>query len=52
MQISARDGKIQFDRLKPAEYFAANSAELRESISQESLFRFDELFKMLNSAII
>jgi len=52
IQSFFRDSDIRYDRLKPAQYFAAHSAEVRGSLSQETLQRFAKLFETLNSNLV
>jgi len=52
IQSALPDKEMNFDRMKPAEYFTVHSAELRDSLSSETLLRFEGLFKALNSALI
>jgi hypothetical protein len=52
IQSCFRDSEIRYDRLKPAQYFAAFSAEVRGSLSQETLQRFAKLFEMVNSNLV
>ncbi|MBA7568620.1 hypothetical protein ES708_10354 [subsurface metagenome] len=46
-----REGGIAFDRIKPVQYLAEHVSELKTQISNETLVRFEKVFRALNAAL-
>ena len=49
LESASPGSKVQFDRYRPARYFAENSASLQSGISTDTWQRFQEMFKRLNA---
>ena len=49
LESVSQTAKVQFDRYRPARYFAENSALVQKGISDETWLRFQEMFKTINS---
>jgi len=46
-----REGGIVFDRIKTARYFAEHASELKTQVSNDTLIRFEKVFRSLNAAL-
>ena len=46
-----REGGIAFDRIKPVQYLAEHVSELKTQISNDTILRFEKVFRELNAAL-
>jgi predicted ATPase len=51
LESASPSSKVQFDRYRPARYFAENSASLQSAVSNDTWQRFQEMFKRLNAVL-
>jgi len=50
-ESNLREGGILFDRARPGQYFAEHVSELKGEISNDTVLRFEKVFRVLNAVL-